>query len=315
MSMTKVRPATEPHIPGEGDVAAALETALALHGASMVTLPRQQAMLVPDGMTLQSIKSLHDEWLPFPERRKGTAAFAELASFIEHTNRFKDGHSAIFVKRDEKEPRFLTVLDYHPGTDSVVSDEAPPARWCLHRSAHQPKISEVWGAWQAVDGKTMAQAVFAAFLEDRILDIAPPPPAGDTGHNALVAALGGRIGNQAELLSVSRGLRVRETAEVTNAQVLETGEIEAVYKTALSDQSTGQPLRIPTCFCVQAPVFEGGAPYLLWMRVAIRREEGRLLWTMKRWRPDLIVQHALQEMIDKVKAETGLPVLIGSPEQ
>lgn len=292
------------------DVAAALATVLPLHGAKLGAPAHGEIAMLPEGIKVQSIKALVDEWRAFPERRLGTAVLDDVDSFIEHVNRFKDGASAIFAKMDETAPSFTAVLDYHRAGPPEVSEAA---RWGKHRSVHKPIVSEVWKAWKAVDGKPLTQREFASLLEDRILDIAPPLTPEELRNNAMITALGGRVGTQQDLLTTSRGLRVKENAEVTNAQVLETGEVEVVYKTELRD-NTGQPLRLPTCFAVQGPVFEGGPAYRLWLRIRFRRDEGAIMWTLARWRPDLIVRDALNEMRDTIAGETILPVLIGTPE-
>jgi uncharacterized protein YfdQ (DUF2303 family) len=300
-----------PGFENTSNVGAALEVAMKLHGAQTAPIGPSEIAYLPEGIRAESLRNLYLEWLPFPERRSGTAGLAELDSFIAHTNRFKDEDTVVFAQRSETEPSFQSVLDYHRAGPPAVEQAA---RWGKHRGIHKPQVSEVWKAWRTVEGKPMSQGEFAALLEDRILDIAPPPTSEDAGGNALIAALGGRVGTQAELLAASRSLRVKENAEVTNAQILETGEVEVVYRTELREAATNQPLRLPTCFSVMGPVFEGGPAYRLWIRLRFRRVEGAIIWTLQRWRPDLIVRHAMDEMIEKVRAETGLPVLIGSPE-
>jgi uncharacterized protein YfdQ (DUF2303 family) len=303
-----------PHTPtpdmADSDVGAALEVALRLHGAQTGAIEPGQIAILPEGLRTESLKALHDEWLTRPERRRGTATFDELRSFIDHTNRFKDADSAIFAQRSETAPALQAVLDYHR---AGPPETAEAARWCQHRSIHKPKIAEVWRTWIDATAKPLSQLGFATLIEDRILDIAPPPDADDATSAALISALGGRVATQTELLTIARGLRVKENVEVTNAQTIETGEVEIHYKTELRD-TANKPLRIATCFSVHAPVFDGGPAYRLWIRIQIRREEGALIWTLKRWRPDLIVKHALDEMIETVRAETNLPVLIGAPE-
>lgn len=292
------------------DVGAALEVAMRLHGAQTGRIERGDIAILPEGLRTESLRKLHEEWLPLPERRRGTASLDDLDSFIEHANRFKDADSVIYCRRNETDPAFQSILDYHRAGGP---DAHEAARWGQHRGLHKPTLSEVWRTWRDAEGKPLSQIGFATLIEDRILDIAPPPEADDATTNALVTALGGRVAGQTDLLTIARGLRVKENVEITNAQTIETGEVEIHYKTELRD-TANKPLRIATCFSVHAPVFEGGPPYRLWLRIQIRREEAALRWTLKRWRPDLIVKHALDEMIARVRAETNLPVLSGAPE-
>lgn len=308
--MKHLTPPNTPNPGTTGDAAAMLDTALRLHGATAVGLTPGEAILVPTGMSLESVRSLYEEWLRYPERRVGTATLDDLDSFVAHVNRFKDSDSAIFATLTEDNPSFLAVLDYHragpPSTDQA-------ARWMKHRSHHKPVISEVWRAWKDLDGKPMNQGAFAAVLEDRTLDIAPPPETDDEASTRLIAALGGRYGDQPTLLDNARNLRLREDATVSNATNLSTGEIEVVYKTELRSEHGG-PVRLPSCFSVMAPVFEGGAPYRLWIRIRIRRQDEKVLWILQRWRPDLIIRDALTGMRERIQAETGITVLAGRPE-
>lgn len=292
------------------EVGDALEIALGLHGATFVRPDHGEIALVPKGMDLQSLKSLHDEWRTSPERRRGEAKLLDAASFIAHTNRFKDDDTAIFCSPSEENPRFLSILDYHRAGPPNTGEAA---RWGCHRGSFAPALHDVWKAWKAVDGKAMEQGAFATLIEDRILDIAMPPEQEDGASAALVTALGGRVGTQSDLLANARRMRVTEQAEATNAQVLETGDTEIIYRSELRD-GHGQPLRIASCFSVMAPVFEGGPAYRLWLRIRIRRAEHKVMWTVHRWRPDLILRHAIDEMMHEIEEETGCPVLRGMPE-
>lgn len=293
-----------------GDVEAALNFLAPLYGSHTLVPQRGAAMVLPRDMRMESIKALHDEWLPYPERRKGTATLDQVDSFIEHVNRFKDADSVIFVKQSETDPRFTAVLDYHRQGQPNVEQAA---RHGQHRSVYAPKVSETWTAWKEITSKPKSQPGLAAMLEERILDIAPAPTAEDAGTTALLAALGGRYGDQATLLSVARRMQIKKNVEVTNAQILDTGEVELVYKTEITD-STNQPLRVPNCTSVVAPVFEGDDPYRLWIRLTFRHEDGAVIWTLQRWRPDLIIKSAMDGLIAKVREQTGLPLLFGSPE-
>lgn len=303
---------TVPPIPAAAsDVAAAVHAILPLHGSTIGTPAPGEIAFLPDGISAHSLKSLYDEWQEYPKRRTGVAAAEDIESLCALINRHKDADSVVFARMNENDPSFTAVMDYHRAGPPTTEQAA---RWCRHHIVHKPVISEVWKAWQKVDGKPLSQPDLAALLEDRILDIAPPLPDAEMANSPLIAALGGRPATQQDLLTASRGMRIRENAEVTNAQVLETGEVEIVYRTELRDAG-GQPLRLPTCFAIQAPVYEGGPAYRLWMRIRFRRAEGAIIWTLARWRPDLIIRDALNEMREQIAEDTALPVYAGTREQ
>jgi uncharacterized protein YfdQ (DUF2303 family) len=301
--------------PQGGDAAAIIETVRALSAVELLPIRRGDAdathiAILPDGMEMHSLKPLLDEYLQRPERRAGTARLTDLGSFIDHANRFKDAGSAIFAAREEKAPGLVSVLDYHEAGDGIP-------RFGKHRGSYAFPVSEQWKAWQAVDGKEMGQGAFAALIEDRIMDILPPPADGraDAGALALdlVGTLGGRIAGPTQLLEVARGLRLTETAQVANAFNTSSGEIEVAFRTE-HVSTNGKKLNVPTLFLVGMPVFEGDAAYKLPVRLQYRLKEGAISWTLRRYRPELVFFHAFDAAIGKVKAETALPVFLGAPE-
>ncbi|KAA2211673.1 DUF2303 family protein, partial [Teichococcus oryzae] len=172
-------------------------------------------------------------------------------------------------------------------------------------------------AWRKVDGSALSQATFAAFIEERIMDIVPPPEDGRTEAGALtldlLQILKGEIAGPSRLLEIARSLKMTESAEVTNAQNLASGEVEVVYRTEHRD-STGQPLKVPNLFIIGIPVFDGDSAYKMPVRLQYRRSEGRIFWIMKRYRPDVVFFDAFDRALKAVREGTDLPVFIGTPE-
>ena len=56
--------------------------------------------IVPDGMTVQSLKKLTDEHAKRPERRQGTTLLHSTVSLVAFANRFKNENSVIFSDRE-----------------------------------------------------------------------------------------------------------------------------------------------------------------------------------------------------------------------
>ena len=303
---------------GAGDARAIIETVKDLHGTDLKTLPglpkegqAPTVLILPTGQKAHSIKPFLDEYLQAPERRKGTAVLTDLDSFILHTNRFRDADSAVFAHRDEDKPSMTSVLDYHRQT----AEGAP--RFGEHRGTYSFPLAEPWKAWAEVDGKAMDQADFAAFIEERIMDIMPPPTDGRSDAGALALDLLGTVGGEfagpTKMLEISRGLKLTETSDVQNAQNLQSGEVQLGYRTP-HNNSPGQPLKVPSMFIVQTPVFEGGAAYRMPVRIRYRTGGGRIRWTMVRYRPELIFFSAFDQAAERVRKETELPLMMGSPE-
>lgn len=268
-------------------------------------------MVVPRGTELRPIKPLLDAFRTAPERRKGTAVLTDLASFIAHTVRFADTDSVIFANSDPQKPSLTSVLDYH----RIGADGAP--RFGQHRAVHRFPLSEPWSLWAQADGKVLTHREFAELIEDRIGDILLPPLSAETDEDAklheVVRGLGLTLAGPTRLLELSRGLKVNEESRVTCAHNLSTGEIQIQFETEHKD-GAGAPLKVPNAFLVGMPVFENGAPYRVIMKLRYRLNGGKVVWIVQRHRPDLTFKHAFDEACQRVREETGLPLLMGSPE-
>jgi uncharacterized protein YfdQ (DUF2303 family) len=273
-----------------------------------------QVLMVPKGMEALSAKKFLDELLDAPKRREGTAVLGNLESFIAHTIRFKDDGSTIFAQRREDAPSLTSILDYHPAGSSNGN-----ARFGKHRGTWKLPTSEAWEAWRRVDGKGMSQLEFAEFLEKRVLDLVEAPASGEANPSQLAAELLSRLGGEfagpSRLIEVARGLKLSESSEVVQAQNLATGEMQVVYRTEHKGQTVnGEAITVPSMFLIGVPVFDGGAPYRMPVRLRYRKVQGSIVWTIERYRPDLIFFAAFDEATERAAQETGLPIFIGTPE-
>lgn len=274
-----------------------------------------EVMSVPEGFKLESIKKYLDEYRDRPERREGVARLQDLDSFIAHAVRFKDDHSALFAFRSEEKPSLTAVLDYHE------KDHTGKPRFGKHRSFYEFPLSKEWRAWKVKDGaeNAMTQGEFAAFLEDRIVDVIGPPDwqsqlsEADKRLRELVDQFGTAFAGPAKLLELARGLQVNANSVVKNAQSLTSGEAQIAYSEEHTDGS-GKPLKVPGAFLISIPVFEAGAPYRIPVRLRYRIAGPKIVWFYQIYRPDLSLEHAFREAIDKAKDETGLPLFLGTPE-
>ena len=262
---------------------------------------KAKVLVVAGGLKAQSIKPLLDEYLTAPERRKGTARLHDLVSFIGHTSRFADEHSVIFADPNPKAPSLAAVLDYHQ-----KGHEGAP-RFGEHRALYNFPLSEEWLAWTSRHGVRMSQVDFAAFLEDRINDVASPPE-----EHELIKH-GGFLASPSRLVELARGLEVNVGAAVKNAMNLSSGEAQIQFVTEHRD-AQGKPLSIPTAFVIGIPVFKNGAPYEVGVRLRYRVKEGSVSWFIELHRADKVFDHAFREACDTAAQSTGLPLYLGSPE-
>lgn len=267
-------------------------------------------VLVPAGKSAMPFEKFRAPLRAAPRRRTGESRVDDLLSFVKIVNRFKDEDSAVFA--DKMESKVLAVFNYHR-----AGGEGAP-RFGDHRACYNFPLSEEWKAWTAKNDRRMAQADFAAFIEDRIADVVAydPAPAAD-GEESTVAklarTLGGDFAAPNRLFELSRGLAVREGAKVESFTNLTTGESRLQFVTEHTD-ADGKPLLVPSLFLLQIPVFEAGALYNLAARLRYRVRAGSIEWFYTLYRPDVVFNHAFDEACGAVRDATALPVYLGVPE-
>jgi len=258
----------------------------------------------PAGVALVSVKALRDEYLTKPERLKGRARLTTLASFIEHVLRFKDAGSALFACVGDK-PWLMGVYDYNEGPG------AP--RFSEHRAEYAFPLSREWAAWMTADGKTMEQAAFAAWVEDHAADVVlPTVPEAQEAVDAL-RAVEIAPGTPTQVLTFSRGVDVRVESNVVNRVSLPTGGQRLVFDESIKG-AAGEPLDVPGGFVIAIPLFDGGGHYALPVRLRLRVEKGRVLWSIAILRAADVLRAAVTAAAEEARAKTALPLFYGTPE-
>lgn len=304
-----------------GDVKAALDFAAAnlYPTVSSIAAPDGRAVpvaMLPTGHKLESVRKLLAEGAPNPERKTGIAILQDADSFIAHVNRFKDAQSAIFATdpapgkdgRPSQPPKLTAIYDYHEAGTG-------PARYGVHRAVYECPVSPEWEAWLESDGEGMGQGDFAAFLEDRALDLLPVPldPVKDERLLTIAEQIGGVYASPAKLQELARGLKVHESSTLKNAITLASGEMQMQYETSHQDQD-GKPLKVPSLFLIGVPVFRRGAIWRIPVRLRYRTNGGRLTWIYQLYRPDIVMEDTIRELVERVARETELPVFRGHAE-
>lgn len=268
-------------------------------GVTMVVMPRDRE--------LRSIKSILDEHLKQPERRKGTAEAQELESLVEMVNRSKDTHSALFADRDG--PRLMGVINYNASGAEVSTS----ARWGDHRVVYNFPVSDAWQAWMATSGTWISQADFAAFLEDHVTDVLDPSKASDV-HRQLIEQVGGAFATPARLMELARGLTVNVNRKVSNQQNLASGEAQLMFTEEHND-AKGKQLKVPSAFLLALPVFRNGDLFKVVARLRYRVREGTVTWSYALHQTEQVFDVAFREACTKAQKGTKCPLYYGRPER
>lgn len=254
--------------------------------------------------------STFDDSRSKPRFRTGTAVLLDLDSFIAHTNRFKDDDSIVFADNSRTKPSLNSVLDYHR-----VGATGDPA-FLQHQGKFNFPLSDEWKAWVEADANPMKMREFAAFLEDRIIDVLPTTGLElNDDQQRFVATLGGerRIADPASLMALATGLQVFENSEVSSAVKLSSGEAKMTFTSQHVDAQGGE-LKVPSLFVLGIPVFVNGPAYQILVRLRYRKIGADLVFFTEMWRTDRVFDHAFDEAVAQVASETSLPVLLGKPE-
>lgn len=253
---------------------------------------------------LESVADLFEKWRERPARKKGTAKTTTLRSFHALTNRHKTDDSAIFAEMDWRKPGFTAVIDYHEAMNGGAPDNLG------HRIAYSFPLSEEWTAWAKMDGAKMAQADFAAFLEEHIADLTSPTEAEAIQMERDFAT---KCAAPSELVLLSRGLQVFVGSNVKNAVTLQSGEGQVVWEETHKD-AAGNTLKVPGMFMLSIAPFFMGEKIRVPVRLRYRAAGGSLVWFYQIYRPDVAITEQVRRDLADTEMETGLPVYEGSWE-
>jgi hypothetical protein len=130
----------------------------------------------------------------------------------------------------------------------------------------------------------------------------------------ILRVTGGKIADQLEMITLSKGIKINESAQAVQQVDLQSGEGTLVYQTEHKDGS-GNKLEVPPLFLIGIPVFERGTMYRLAVKLRYRLREGKVAWRADLHRPDKVFEHAFDQACGEVRAKTTLPLYHGSPEQ
>jgi len=269
---------------------------------------------------------LFEPFRQYPRRYTGTAAAANIETFVAHVVRFKDEDSAIWCNNDPSNPTLTAILDYHMArnvdpefTDDTKKEPLPlpgaHAQFGQHRTVYKFPLSVEWKAWSAAAGKPMTQSIFAEFVEDRILDVLGDRADADLSDRArqMKTTLGGTFASTARLVELSRGLKLHATSLVGQTNNLSSGEVSIVFESQHVDDK-GDPVKIPNLFLIAIPVFRGEDPYVMPVRLRYRIANKNVSWSFEIAYQQETFDHAVAEAAKAVSDKTGLPLFYGTPD-
>lgn len=245
-------------------------------------------MVVPDGYRVEDLTAKRDQREPFDHRKRGTAQLLDLSSFITYCkDQALAGEGYIYANTDRRS--FTAVFnDYR--------DRLPG--WRDYRATYAAAFTPEFQRWLDNNGSSKAknQTEFAEFIEDNFADLVPP--------------------YAQQLLDVATTIQAKTDINFSSAKRLHDGQVQLAY-TEVIDAKAGADgaLTIPREFELGLRLFKNGDGYKLKARLKYRLASGGVKFWYELDRPERAIEDAFAGYIEKVRADSGYSVLIGSPDR
>lgn len=248
-----------------------------------------------------------DAQLAHPRRKRGAFVVRDVASFIAYINRHKSGAATAWADNAGGMTAYLN--DHYPaelGAESL--GDIAFAGWRDHTVRLRREQTPGYAAWIAASGHELTQKQFAEFLEDRIGEITNP--------------------DGADLLEVATFFQAHTKIGITSARNLSNGQIQLHY-TEEEDKSVGDT-QIPTEFSILMRPYRDSSPVSTPGSAAAPDPDQFITTAKLRYRlhgPAVTFVFKLHEdfaaqidgvhqaAIARVRAETGIPVLLAGAGQ
>ena len=235
----------------------------------------------------------YPELLAKPLRNSGTTEVHDVDSFIFVAKRHKDENSLIYLDVDYANNKVkATAVFNEQGKDDP--------RWRDHRAVFTPRSTEEWKRWLSFNKKQFGQVDFAHFLEENITDIT------NNGTDKLPSG--------SDVLTFVSSLEETRKVKYGSAVNLQNGMVQLEF---IEDGDDGQKgkLELFREFAIGVSPFFGGAAYKVeaFLRYRIDRNTGQIAFWYELKRHEKVLEDAAKEVIERIKAETGVPVIYGTP--
>lgn len=271
------------------DVNAALLAGAALAEPRMPHGQGVQYIVVPDGYEMKTLESQ----MLNPVRKRATVTLLDADSFIVYSKKHGSmDHCTIYadMNYESSKCRLVAVIDDHGSLPEQ-------AQWRDHKATYEPKLSVEWKRWYGGDKKPMAQAEFAAFIEENLGDIASVDGM-PTGTQMLAMALA---------FDATSEKRFKKKID------LQSGGVALEYIDQ-ADETTSTKMQFFERFTIGIPVFQGSASaYPVEARLKFRQSNDKLAFWYELIRVDRVFRQAADDAVAKISEATGFMMLIGNP--
>ncbi len=260
---------TEDTKSGEAEARVVAALALASAGPSTLDPSVPQAIVVPEGASLQ-LPDL-SRWRPAPARKTGVyrpATVAALTAYLEW-----------------QQLADATTVWVHPTSglvSAIIDDNGETPGYGQHRAVLQMSHTPEWTHWAGLDGQLVGQEAFAEHVEAGLEEIVEP--------------------DAATVLEIAQSFHATSSATFRQATRLQSGEQKLVYDETI-DAKAGPSgdLTVPTVILLALSPFLGEDRYKLTARLRFRLNAGKLTLGYLLDRPDAVIRDALEAIAERLE--------------
>lgn len=235
--------------------------------------------LVPEGMTLKSFAFLDAQ---APEH---TLYFIDADSFVKYVKDYAAAdESRLFAN--------LTVLSLNCTIDYIKRCNKPSEAIegeCQHFANFVLEETEDFKAFREIDGQTLQQPEFIAFLMERAHCFNSP--------------------DQATILEIATKLEVKNNVTFSGKERTNDGGINLTYREDVDAKvGTAGKIKVPDFVELELQAFEGGEKMKLRARFYFKLSGGAVLFQVKILNLRETILKNFREVCDKIAEDTGLPI-------
>lgn len=235
--------------------------------------------LVPEGMTLKSFAFLDAQ---APEH---TLYFIDADSFVKYVKDYADAdESRLFANLTAL--RLCCMIDYikkcNKPSEAIEGE-------CQHFANFVLEETEDFKAFREIDGQTLQQPEFIAFLMERAHCFNSP--------------------DQATILEIATKLEVKNNVTFSGKERTNDGGINLTYREDVDAKvGTAGKIKVPDFVELELQAFEGGEKMKLRARFYFKLSGGAVLFQVKILNLRETILKNFREVCDKIAEDTGLPI-------
>lgn len=235
--------------------------------------------LVPNDMSLKSLDFLDAELIA------ANWDFIDEDSFVKYAKDYANSEESRLFARLEM-LRLDCFIDYAKKCNSP--SEAIGGE-CRHNIRLALLETEDFKAFREIDGKTIEQPEFIAFLMERAHCFASP--------------------DQATILEIATKLEVKNNVTFSGKERSNDGGINLTYREDVDARiGTSGKIKVPDFVELELQAFEGGEKMKLRARFFFKLQSGAVLFQVKILNLRETILKNFREVCDKIAKDTGLPI-------